>query len=130
MSEVRWRFATFAGYQLRYAVAGSGPAVVLPKKDRGSYVPFERLADRYPMVQIEPLGFGRSDRPDLHPPVGIHEQILEVCDQEEIGEFAVWGFSQVARWPARPLKRPPGRACSYAAGSTCCVACPTLGWPG
>ncbi|WP_158292857.1 MULTISPECIES: hypothetical protein [Kribbella] len=38
--------------QLRYAVAGSGPAVVMPKKDRGSYVPFERLADQYHGVRL------------------------------------------------------------------------------
>jgi hypothetical protein len=94
VNAVRWKTATFAGHQLRYAVTGSGPAVVLPKKDRGSYLPFERLADQYTMVQIEPLGFGRSDRPDPYPPVGIHEQILAVCDQEDIPEFAVWGFSQ------------------------------------
>lgn len=35
MNAVRWKTATFAGHQLRYAVAGSGPAVVMPKK--GSY---------------------------------------------------------------------------------------------
>jgi pimeloyl-ACP methyl ester carboxylesterase len=46
------------------------------------------------MVQIEPLGFGRSDRPDPYPPVDIHEQILAVCNQEDISDFAVWGFSQ------------------------------------
>jgi hypothetical protein len=69
VNAVRWKTATFAGYQLRYAVAGSGPAVVLPKKDRGSYVPFERLTDQYTMVQIEPLGFGRSDRSDPYSPV-------------------------------------------------------------
>ena len=91
---MRWETAVFGARRLRYAVAGSGPAVVLPKKDRGPYVPFERLADRYTMVQIEPLGFGRSDRPDPYPPAGIHEQILAVCDKEEIAEFAVWGFSQ------------------------------------
>lgn len=89
-----WKRLTFAGHVLRYAVAGSGPAVVLPKKDRGTYVPFEQLADRYTMMQVEPLGFGRSDRPDDYPPAGIHEQILSVCDRENIDEFAVWGFSQ------------------------------------
>ena len=80
MDAVRWKTATFAGHHLRCAVTGSGPAVVLPKKDRGSYVPSERLADQYTMVQIEPPGFGRSDSPDPHPPFGIHEQILAVCD--------------------------------------------------
>jgi len=91
---VRWKSATFAGHGLRYAVSGHGPAVVLAKKDRGSYVPFERLADRYTMLQVEPLGFGRSSRPDPYPPGGVPEQILAVCDQEGIDEFAVWGFSQ------------------------------------
>lgn len=89
-----WRTVSFAGHGLRYSVAGRGPAVVMPKKDLGSYAPFELLADRYTMVQVEPLGFCRSDRPDPYPAAGIHEQILAVCDQEDIPEFAVWGFSQ------------------------------------
>lgn len=67
---------------------------MLPKKDRGSYVPFERLADRYTMIQVEPLGFGRSERPTDYPASGVHEQVLAVCDEEGIGDFAVWGFSQ------------------------------------
>jgi hypothetical protein len=91
---VRWKTLRFAGHVLRYAVAGRGPAVVLLKKDRGSYAPFERLATRYTMVQIEPLGFGGSDRPADYPPGGVHEQVLKVCEQEGIAEFAVWGFSQ------------------------------------
>src|SRR5262245_31700358 len=89
-----WKTVTFAGYRLRYAVAGSGPAVVLPKKDRGGYAPFDRLADRYTMVQVEPLGFGWSDRPADYPEAGLQEQILAVCDAEGIGDFAVWGYSQ------------------------------------
>ena len=91
---MRWKTLRFDGHVLRYAVAGRGPAVVLLKKDRGSYVPFERLAALYMMVQIEPLGFGGSDRPANYPPGGVHEQVLRVCDQEDIAEFAVWGFSQ------------------------------------
>ena len=89
-----WKTLTLAGHVLRYAVAGGGRAVVLPKKDRGTYIPFERLADRYTMVQIEPLGFGRSERPTDYPTGGVHEQILAVCDEEGIEDFAVWGFSQ------------------------------------
>lgn len=94
MDAVHWKSARFAGHGLRYAVSGHGPAVVLPKKDRGSYVPFDRLADRYTMLQVEPLGFCSSSRPDPYPPGGVPEQILAVCDQEGIDEFAVWGFSQ------------------------------------
>src|SRR5262249_37356451 len=94
VTDDRWKTVTFAGYRLRYTAAGSGPAVILPKKDRSDYVPFERLADRYTMVQIEPLGFGRSERPADYPTAGLHEQILTVCDAEGIGEFAVWGYSQ------------------------------------
>jgi pimeloyl-ACP methyl ester carboxylesterase len=29
-----------------------------------------------------------------HPAAGVHEQILAVCDDVGIAEFAVWGFSQ------------------------------------
>jgi pimeloyl-ACP methyl ester carboxylesterase len=89
-----WKTVMFAGHRLRYAVTGRGRAVVLLKKDRGSYASFERLSDRYTMLQVEPLGFGSSDRPADYPSGGIHQQILAVCDQEGIDEFAVWGFSQ------------------------------------
>jgi pimeloyl-ACP methyl ester carboxylesterase len=92
--QVDWNTVSCAGYRLRYAVTGAGPAVVLPIKDRGNYVPFEQLAGRYTMVHVEPLGFGWSDRPADYPDTGLHEQILAVCDSEGIDEFAVWGYSQ------------------------------------
>ena len=107
---MRWKTLRFAGHVVRYAVAGRGPAVVLLKKDRGSYVPFERLADRYTMVQIEPLGFGGSDRPANCPPGGVHEQVLRVCDQEDVAEFAVWGFSQGGAMACAVAQATPGRA--------------------
>ena len=94
MSATEWRTTRYAGHSLRYALAGSGPVVVLPKKDRHDYVPFDQLADRFKMVQVEPLGFGRSDRPVSYPAGGLHEQILAVCDVEGITDFAVWGYSQ------------------------------------
>ncbi|GAA5005621.1 alpha/beta fold hydrolase [Actinopolymorpha pittospori] len=130
MDAVRWKTATFAGHQLRYAVAGSGPAVVMPKKDRGSYVPFERLADQYTMVQIEPLGFCRSDRPDPYPSTGIHEQILAVCDQEDIPEFAVWGFSQSGAMACTIAQATPRTRLMVCGGFNVLRGCPTRGLPG
>lgn len=116
MHGVDWRAIEFCGHAIRYSVAGDGRAVVLPKKDRHDYVPFHRLADRYRTLQVEPLGFGQSDRPDPYPPYGVAEQILAVCDAEGIEEFAVWGFSQggamalrLARLPADAPEGPTDR---------------------
>lgn len=88
--------AQFAGHRIAYHVAGQGPALVLLRNDRYSKVSAELrlLSDRYTVVQVSPLGFGRSDRPRDYPPAGIHEHVLAVLDHEEIDRFAVWGYSQ------------------------------------
>ncbi len=90
----RWESVRLDGHQLRYSVVGQGPSVVLPKKDLGDYEPTRLLSDRYTLIQVEPVGFCRSDRPQRYPRAGVPEQILTVCDTEGIDEFAVWGFSQ------------------------------------
>lgn len=90
----RSEWMRFDRHRLWYSVVGRGPAVVFPKKDRGDYAPTRLLADRYTLIQVEPLGFCRSDRPQPYPRGGVPDQILGVCDAEGIDEFAVWGFSQ------------------------------------
>ena len=91
---LRWRSVCVDGRRLWYSVVGRGPAVVLPKKDRGDYLPTRLLADQYKLIQVEPLGFGRSDRPVTYPRGGVPRQVLAVCNAEGVDEFAVWGFSQ------------------------------------
>lgn len=90
----RWTRLRFGEHQLRYSVVGQGPAVVFPKKDIGDYAPTRLLADRYTLIQVEPLGFCCSDRPQEYLPGVVPEQILAVCDAQGIDDFAIWGFSQ------------------------------------
>lgn len=90
----RSEWMRFDRHRLWYSVVGRGPAVVFPKKDRGDYAPTRLLADRYTLIQVEPVGFCRSDRPETYPSGGVPVQVLAVCDAEGVDEFAVWGFSQ------------------------------------
>lgn len=91
---MRRKVVELGGHRLRYSVMGQGPAVVVPRKDRGRYVAVAALATRYRVLQIEPIGFGESDRPVPYPPISVPEQILAGCDAEGVEEFAVWGYSQ------------------------------------
>ena len=87
--------AEFGGHGISYCVLGSGPSLVLVKPHRGARVyDFAAwLAARYTVIQIEPLGYGWSDRPQHHPPGDIHAQIHAVLDAEGIDRFVVWGYS-------------------------------------
>ena len=111
---------------MRYSIAGQGRAVLVPKKDRHGYLAATGLAERYRVLQVEPIGFGQSDRPDLYPSFSVPEQILAVCDAEGVEEFAVWGTHKVARWPALWRKRLRGPSCGVwrlqrPASADCCA---------
>jgi pimeloyl-ACP methyl ester carboxylesterase len=87
-------------YPIAYRVDGDGETMVFIKQGR---YPVESaqlrlLRDHMRVVQIEPLGFGGSQRPAVHPE--IHRQVLDVLDREGIGRFAVWGYSQGAAMAA------------------------------
>jgi len=84
-----------AGHGISYQVAGDGPAVVLVKPHRQPrvYELVPLLSDRYTVIQIEPLGFGASDRPSDHPEDGVSEQVLTVLARERVDRFIVWGYS-------------------------------------
>lgn len=111
-SEVRSGQAEFAGHRIAYRVAGHGPALVLLKNDRYSTISDELrlLSDRYTVVQISPLGFGRSDRPRDYPREGIHEHVLAVLDHEEVDRFVVWGYSQCGAMAAAVAQATPRAA--------------------
>ena len=94
-SAVRTDRVEFAGHRIGYYVLGSGPPLVVVKPHRGTRV-YEFaavLARRYMVIQIEPLGFGWSDRPEPYPAGGVHEQVHAVTDQEGVDRFAIWGYS-------------------------------------
>ncbi|MEQ7127028.1 alpha/beta hydrolase [Actinopolymorpha sp. B11F2] len=116
--ELRSGQAEFAGHRVAYRVAGHGPALVVLKNDRYSTVSVELrlLSDRYMVVQISPLGFGRSDRPRDYPRAGIHEHVLSVLDHEEVDRFAVWGYSQCGAMAAAVAQATPRTAAMVTGG--------------
>jgi hypothetical protein len=63
--EIRTNSVRFADQRISYRLAGSGPALVLVKPHRApkDYVQLRLLADRFTLLQINPLGYGASDRP-------------------------------------------------------------------
>src|SRR3954452_18159909 len=63
-------------------------------------IPFRLLSGRFAVIEVDPLGFGDSDRTLEYPQGGVHEQVLAVLDQEAVG------YSQGAPWQRLSLKRP------------------------
>lgn len=120
----------FAGYRLTYRVLGEGPAVVLVKPHRlpKDYELFALLSDRCQVIQIEPLGFGRSERPADYPPEGIHEQVLAVVDAEAVDQFVVWGYSQGGCMAATVAQAVPSRVAALIAGGASLIDQPTDAW--
>lgn len=116
----------FSGYRLVYRVAGTGPALVLIKPHRApkEYVQLRLLADRYTMIQIDPLGFGSSDKPSDYPLDGVDKQVKSVLDQEGIGKFAIWGYSQGAAMAAT-VARANSEVVSLVAGGYPLILHPT-----
>ncbi|HZC26234.1 MAG TPA: alpha/beta hydrolase [Actinopolymorphaceae bacterium] len=129
-TEPRSGHAQFAGHRIAYHVAGDGPAVVLVKNDRYSKISPELrlLSDRYTIIQISPLGFGRSDRPHDYPPGGIHEQVLAVLDHEDVDRFAVWGYSQCGAMAAVVAQGTTRAAAMVAGGFSLLNGGPTDAW--
>jgi hypothetical protein len=131
MMEIEFRSgrASFAGHDISYRVAGHGPALVLVKPHRHpkDYLQLRLLSDRYMIIQIEPLGFGASDRPGDYPQAGLHEQVLAVLDRESVGQFVVWGYSQGGAMAAAVAQATP-RAVAMVAGGFSPVGQPTDAW--
>jgi pimeloyl-ACP methyl ester carboxylesterase len=126
--EPRTGRASFAGHDISYRVAGRGPAVVLVKPHRRpkDYPQLRILPDRYLTVQIEPLGFGASDRPREYPEAGLHEQIHAVLDQEMVDRFVIWGYSRGGAMAATVAQASP-RVAAMVAGGFSLVTMPTDG---
>jgi pimeloyl-ACP methyl ester carboxylesterase len=93
------------GYGISYEDAGAGPAVVLLPgwtmsagdwRDAG-YV--DRLATRYRVLNVDPLGNGRSDKPHAPSEYRQHDvaaDIVAVLDAERVARAVLWGYSRGA----------------------------------
>lgn len=121
----------FAGHVISYRVAGHGPALVLVKPHRypKDYPQLRLLSDRYRVIQVEPLGFGASDRPHDYPVAGLHEQVLAVVDREAVDRFVVWGYSQGGAMAAA-VAQATSRVNAMVAGGFSLATEPTDAWIG
>lgn len=86
------------GARVAYRVAGDGQVVVLIKNHKHPIgLPVAQLlASNFRTFQIQPVGFGASDRPACYDFGSIDRQVLAVLDAEHVDKFIVWGFSQTA----------------------------------
>ncbi|WP_407939722.1 alpha/beta fold hydrolase [Microlunatus soli] len=73
------------------------------------------LARRFRTFQIQPVGFGASDRPARYDFGSIDRQVLAVLDAVHVENFIVWGFSQTA-FMAAMVARATERAVALIAG--------------
>ena len=77
-----------------------------------------RGGSAFVVIQVEPLGFGASDRPVDHPPIGINDQVLAVADREAVDRFIVWGYSQGGAKTAGIAQATP-RVAAVVVGASC-----------
>lgn len=87
------------GARIAYRVSGDGPAIVLMRNNRRplDLPAVAELSRQFRVLQIHPVGFGASDRPDEYDFGSIGDQVLAVCDQEGVDRFAVWNANPVSR---------------------------------
>ena len=123
-----YRHVTLDGARIAYQVTGSGPAIVVIKNNRRppDYGAVPLLAHSFSVFQVHPVGFGASDRPGRFEFGDIAQQLLAVMDQEEVGRFVVWGFSQGAAM-AVMAARATARAAAVVAGGFPLIGVPTDG---
>lgn len=82
------------GASVAYRVAGDGRAIVLIKNTKHpvDFPVAELLASNFRTLQIQPVGFGASDRPARYDFGSIDHQVLTMLDAEHVDNFIVWGF--------------------------------------
>lgn len=114
------------GAAVAYRSAGAGPAIVLIKNNRRplDFGPVAFLTDRFRVLQVQPVGFGASDRPEEYAFGSIDRQVLAVLDHEGVDRFVAWGFSQMA-FMAAMAARGNDRACGLIVGGTSLIGFPT-----
>jgi pimeloyl-ACP methyl ester carboxylesterase len=123
-----YSYVTLNGARIAYRISGEGRALVLMANNRRplDFPAAAELSQRFRVVQIHPIGFGASDRPDDYDFGSIGEQVLAVLDHEGIGRFAVWGFSQTAAMAAIAARSTP-RATALVMGGFTPIGVPTDG---
>lgn len=84
------------GHRLAYRVAGDGPAIVVLRNDRlrRDFPQMALLRGSRKVLEIYPLGWGRSDRPPDAPVELMPDQVRAVADAHGVDRFVIWGYSQ------------------------------------
>jgi len=106
----------FDGHRLAYRVSGVGPALVVLSlyRQREDVVHAPLLSDRWQVFQVQPLGFGSSDRVPGYAGEALAAQVLAVLDHHGVDRFVVWGYSKggaMAACIARATPRAAGLVC-------------------
>lgn len=126
MSQGVYQSVSLAGARIAYRSAGAGAAIVLIKNNRRplDLPTAEVLSERFRVLQIQPVGFGASDRPEEYAFGSIDAQVLAVLDHEGVDRFVVWGFSQTG-FMAAMVARATERAAALIVGSVSLIGMPT-----
>jgi pimeloyl-ACP methyl ester carboxylesterase len=92
---IETRYVEFDGHRLAYRIAGDGPALVVLQlyRRREPLVHLRALSDRWTVVEISPIGYGRSDRVPGYAGELLADQVHAVLDRHEIDRSVVWGYS-------------------------------------
>jgi pimeloyl-ACP methyl ester carboxylesterase len=108
----------FDGHRLAYRVAGDGPAlVVLNGYRRRADMPQLRfLSETWRVFQIDPIGYGYSDRVPGYAGEALTEQVLAVLDRHAVDRFVIWGYSQRGGMAACVARATPRAAAMVAGG--------------
>lgn len=103
------RTIVFDGHRLSYRVAGSGPALVVPFlwRHRDDCIQMRTLARSHEVFQIEPIGYGYSDRVPGYAGEAVTAQVLSVLDAHGVDRFALWGHSAAALMSAFVARATP-----------------------
>lgn len=106
----------FDGRRLAYRVTGTGPALVVLSlyRRRDDGVQAQVLSDRWQIYQIQPLGYGYSERVPGYAGEALVDQVVAVLDRHGVDRFVVWGHSKggaMAACVARATPRTAGLVC-------------------
>lgn len=85
----------FAGHRLAYRVSGEGPSIVILSQywNRETTVRARLFSVGYQVLEITPVGYGRSERVSGYSGTALPDQVLAVADRHEIERFVVLGYS-------------------------------------
>ncbi|HKV19265.1 MAG TPA: alpha/beta hydrolase [Mycobacterium sp.] len=106
------------GFTIDYTVDGNGPPLLLVPGTlcaAGQWRDFgyaEKLAERWRVIAVDPLGHGESDTPhdaDSYEAAGVTADLVAVLDAEGVDVATVWGYSRGGWLACNLASRHPDR---------------------